>query len=64
MLISNFLLHSITINVPVVYMAMDVMIWMRANSLQGQLEGVGPKNWDFLGPEMATSEASSTVTQD
>jgi hypothetical protein len=26
------------------------------NSLQGPLEGVGPKNQDFLGPEMATSE--------
>jgi hypothetical protein len=27
--------------------------------LRGPLEGVGPENRDFLGPEMATSEASA-----
>jgi hypothetical protein len=27
------------------------------------LEGVGPENWDFLGPEMATSEASAIWAQ-
>jgi hypothetical protein len=32
------------------------MILMRENPLQGQLEGVGSENGDFLGPEMATSE--------
>ncbi len=33
------------------------MILMRANPLQGPLEGVGPeKNQEFLGPEMATGE--------
>jgi hypothetical protein len=41
---------AIIINVPVVYMAWDVMILMRANQLQGPLEGVGPDNQDFLGP--------------
>ncbi len=30
---------------------------MRANPLQGPLEGVRPENRDFLGPEMAKSEA-------
>jgi hypothetical protein len=34
-----------TIIVPVVYMARDVMIWMRANTFRGPLEGVG------VGPE-------------
>ena len=32
---------------------------MGANPLQGPLEGVGLENRDFLGPEMATSEASA-----
>jgi hypothetical protein len=27
---------------------------VRANLLQGPLEGVGPENRDFFGPEMAT----------
>jgi hypothetical protein len=43
-----------TINERIVY-----MILMRANLLQGGLEGVGPENRDFLGPEMGTSEASA-----
>jgi hypothetical protein len=34
-------------------LARDEMILMQANPLQGPLEGVGPKNQDFLGPEMA-----------
>ncbi len=42
--------YEVTINVPVVYMARDVMILMRANPLQGPLEEVGPENRDFLGP--------------
>jgi hypothetical protein len=46
--------YNTTINVPVVY-----MILMRANPLQGPLEGVSPNNRDFLGPEMGTSEASA-----
>ncbi len=43
-----------TFNVPVFY-----MILMRAYPLQRPLEGVSPNNRDFLGPEMATSEASA-----
>jgi hypothetical protein len=39
----------LTINVPVVYMAWDVMILMRENPLRGPLEGVGPENRDFFG---------------
>ncbi len=39
----------LTINVPVVYMARDVMILMRPNLFRGPLEGVCPKNLDFLG---------------
>ncbi len=35
--------------VPVVYMARDIMILMRANPLQGPLEGVGPEYRDNLG---------------
>ncbi len=34
------------------------MILMRANPFRGPLEGAGPKNRDFLGPEMATIEAT------
>jgi hypothetical protein len=37
-------------------MAWDVMILIRANPLQGPLEGVGHENRDFFGPDMATSE--------
>jgi hypothetical protein len=40
-------------------MARDVMILVRANPLQGPLEGVGMKIETFLGTEMATSEASA-----
>jgi hypothetical protein len=36
-------------------MARDLMILMRANPLQGPMEC--PENLDFLGPEIATSEA-------
>ncbi len=32
------------------------MILMGANPIRGPLEGVGPENRDFLGPEMTTSE--------
>jgi hypothetical protein len=52
-------MSSITINVPVVYMAWDIMILVRENPFRGPLEGVGPENRDFWGPEMATSEASA-----
>ncbi len=39
-------------NVPVVYMARDVMILMGENPIRGTFEGVGPENQDFFGPEM------------
>ncbi len=42
--------HSVSISVHDVHMARDVMILMRANPLQGSLEGVSPENGDFLGP--------------
>jgi hypothetical protein len=41
---------SVTINVPVVFMARYVMILRGATSLRGALEGVGPENRDFYGP--------------
>ncbi len=50
-----------TIKVPVVFMTRNVMILMRANPFRGPLEGVGPENRDFLGPEMATSEVTSAI---
>jgi hypothetical protein len=50
-------MHIITINVPVVYVARDVMILMRENPFRGPLEGVGPENRDFLGLDMASSKA-------
>ena len=54
----------ITINVPVVYIARDIVILRPANLFQGPLEGVGPgKILAFLGPEMATSKASAIWTQ-
>ncbi len=45
---------GITINVPVVYMAQDVMILMQANPFRGPLEGVGPGVETFLGPKIST----------
>jgi hypothetical protein len=39
------------------------MSLMRANPLQGPLEGVRPENRDFLGPEMAKSEACAIWAQ-
>ena len=51
---------GITINVHVVYMGQDEMIFMWATSILRALERVGPENRDFFcGPEMATSEASA-----
>ena len=38
----------LTINVPVVYMARDVMILMRATPLQGSLEGVSSESRDLF----------------
>ncbi len=39
------------------------MVLRRATSLRGALEGLGPENRDFLGPEMAASEASAIWAQ-
>ncbi len=39
---------TITIDVPVVFMARYVMILKGATSLRGALEGVGPENRDFF----------------
>ncbi len=47
--------YVLTINVPVVYMALYVMVLRHATSLQGALEGAGPENQDcslpFQGPK-------------
>jgi hypothetical protein len=59
----ELLVYIINVNVPVVYMARYVMVLRRATSLRGALEGVGPENRDFLGPEMATSEAIAISAQ-
>ncbi len=40
----------ITINVPVVSMARDLMVLRSATALRGALEGLGPENRDFFGP--------------
>ncbi len=42
---------------PVVYMARDVMILMRANPLQGPLKGRVPENRDFFGPWNGNEES-------
>ncbi len=34
------------------YLALDLMILTRANSLHGPLEVVGPENLDFFGPKL------------
>jgi hypothetical protein len=65
-LIILYLLHTqytLTFIVPVVYIARDVMILMRANIFRGPLEGVGLENRAFFGPEMAASEASAILAQ-
>ncbi len=36
-------MSTITINVSLVYIARDVMSYMRANPLQGPMKGVGPE---------------------
>jgi hypothetical protein len=37
-------------------MARYVQVLSRATSLRGALEGVGPENRDFLGPEMGRAK--------
>ncbi len=48
--IKDYVDISITINVPVVFMARYVMVLRGATSLRGALEGVGPENREFFGP--------------
>ncbi len=48
------LVHKIT-NVPVVYMGLDVWIWMGGNPFLGAFEGVGPEIETILSPEMGMS---------
>ncbi len=55
--------QSTQFHVPVFYMARDVIILIRANTIRGLLKGVGLKIETFLGPEIATSEASAIWTQ-
>ncbi len=37
------------------------MILMRENAFRGPLEGMGPENQVFLGPEIETSETKETM---
>ncbi len=53
--------HSLTINVPVVFMAWYVMILRGATSLRAALEGVGPENRDFFGPKKVENAALLNV---
>jgi hypothetical protein len=41
------------------YLAFGVNGFDAGRSINWALEGVGPENRDFLGPEMLTSEASA-----
>ncbi len=39
------------------------MIFLQANPFREQVEGLGPENRDFLGPEMAMRKASAIWAQ-
>ncbi len=58
-------LTVLTINVPVVYMAQYVMVRNEAGKIhyEGHLKGWALELKTFLGPEMATSEASAIWAQ-
>ncbi len=49
-------MYEITTNVPVVYMARDVMIQMGANPFREQLEEMGLENRDIQGHPFQWSE--------
>ncbi len=51
--------ERVTITVPVVYMARDIIILMRENPFRGHWKGWALKIETFLGLEMAKSEASA-----
>ncbi len=48
--LSSFAVHSLTFNVPVVYMGRDVWIWMGEKSIKRGVWRGWPWNWDFFGP--------------
>jgi hypothetical protein len=55
-------IKELVLNVPVVYMAQDIMILTWALSITRAIapfEGLGPEIETFSGPEIATSEASA-----
>ncbi len=54
----SYLKGIITINVPVVHIARNVMILIQEIFITRAMEVVGPEIETFLGPDMATSEAS------
>jgi hypothetical protein len=55
--------YLININVPVIYMARDIMILMVENPFEGHWKGCALKIMTFLGPKMTTSEASAIWAQ-
>jgi hypothetical protein len=59
--ITWFVADSLTINVPVVFMAWYVMVLRRATSLLGALEGVGPKKSRFSGPTPSNAPSNATL---
>ncbi len=46
----HYLVHKLSINVPVVLMARYVMVLRRARSITRGIGRVGPGNRDFFGP--------------
>jgi hypothetical protein len=53
---------SLTINVPLVYMARYLMVLRRATSIARGIRRVGPwKSRLFLGPEMTTTSEASVI---
>jgi hypothetical protein len=48
--IGNFMYMSLAADVPVVYMALNIIILMGENLFCGPLEGVVPENSTFWGP--------------
>jgi hypothetical protein len=51
----------LTINVPVVFMALYVMVLRGATSLRGALEGVGPEDRDFFGISISAIKTTGTL---
>ncbi len=55
--------ETLTINVPLVYSAGHIDFDAGKIHYKGHWKGVGPENRDFLGSEMATSEARAILAQ-